>query len=52
MIENEKMIDSEGKQVALFPLPAINVSQADYETFSHENWYYATDYLRSRHRGK
>ena len=45
MRANQKMIGSNGKQVALFPLPYIYVSQADDETYSHENWYYATDYL-------
>lgn len=42
---NQKLRDKNGYQVALFPLEYINVSQADDETFSHEDWYYATDYL-------
>lgn len=45
MIAGQKLIGNNNKQVALFPLPYINVSQADDETFSHESWYYATDYL-------
>lgn len=45
MIRGETLRDREGKQVALFPLPYIYVSQADDETFSHQSWYYATDYL-------
>ena len=45
MIANEKLKGKNGKQVALFPLAYIYVSQADDETFSHEDWYYATDYL-------
>lgn len=42
---NEKLRDNNGYQVALFPLEYIYVSQADDETYSHEDWYYATDYL-------
>lgn len=45
MVAGQKMNGNNGKQVALFPLPYINVSQADDDTFSHESWYYATDYL-------
>lgn len=45
MVANEKMTGDNGKQVALFPLAYIYVSQADDETYSHESWYYATDYL-------
>lgn len=45
MRAGQKLYDNIGKQVALFPLPAVYVSQADYETYSHESWYYATDYL-------
>ena len=45
MKANQKMKDANGYQVALFPLEYIYVSQADDETYSHENWYYATDYL-------
>ena len=29
----------------MFPLEEIYISQADYGSFSHEDWYYATDYL-------
>lgn len=45
MRANQKLNGTNGKQVALFPLEYINVSQADDDTFSHESWYYATDYL-------
>lgn len=45
MIAGQKLKDKNNKQVALFPLPYINVTQADDETYSHEDWYYATDYL-------
>lgn len=45
MVANQTLIGTNNKQVALFPLPYIYVSQADDETFSHESWYYATDYL-------
>lgn len=45
MRANQKLIGRNGKQVALFPLEYINVSQADDDTYSHESWYYATDYL-------
>lgn len=45
MKANQKMKDANGYQIALFPLEYIYVSQADDETYSHEDWYYATDYL-------
>lgn len=45
MLANQKLNGKNGKQVALFPLSYIYVSQADDETYSHESWYYATDYL-------
>ena len=45
MLANQKLKDKNGYQVALFPLEYINVSQADDDTYSHESWYYATDYL-------
>lgn len=45
MQAGQKLNGRNGKQVALFPLPYIYVSQADDETYSHESWYYATDYL-------
>lgn len=47
MIANQKLRDGENKQVALFPLPYINVSQADDGTYSHDGGieYWATDYL-------
>ena len=42
----ETLYDSEGYQVALFPLPGFHISQRDDETFSHNpSVYYATDYL-------
>lgn len=45
MVAGEKLTGRNGKQVALFPLAYIYVSQADDETYSHESWYYATDYM-------
>lgn len=46
MRANEKLYDSNGKQVALFPLSGFHISQRDDETFSHNpSVYYATDYL-------
>lgn len=45
MQAGQKLNDANGKQIALFPLPGFSVSQADYETFSHASWYYATDYV-------
>ena len=45
MVANQTLIGTNGKQVALFPLSYVYVSQADDETYSHENWYYATDYM-------
>ena len=44
MLANQKLNDPDGYQVALFPLEGVYVTQADYETFSHASWYYATDY--------
>lgn len=45
MRANQQLLGRNNKQVALFPMEYIYVSQADDETFSHEDWYYATDYL-------
>lgn len=46
MIKGEKLTNSKGQQVALFPLSYIRVSQADYGTYSHNyDTYYATDFL-------
>ena len=46
MRANQKLYDSNGKQVALFPLPGFHISQRDDETFSHNpSVYWATDYL-------
>lgn len=46
MRANEKLYDSNGKQVALFPLEGFHISQRDDETYSHNpSVYYATDYL-------
>lgn len=46
MRANEKLYDSNGKQVALFPLSGFHISQRDDETYSHKpSVYYATDYL-------
>ena len=42
----ETLYDSQGYQVALFPLPGFHISQRDDETFSHNpSVYWATDYL-------
>lgn len=46
MYANQQMIDSLGKQVALFPLIGFSISQSWYENFSHDSSeYYATDFL-------
>lgn len=45
MRAGQRLVGTNGKQVALFPLEYVYVSQADDETFSHQSWYYATDYL-------
>lgn len=45
MQPNQKLLSEDGKQVALFPLQQIYVTQRDDENFSHEDWYYATDYV-------
>ena len=42
----ETLYDSQGYQVALFPLPGFHISQRDDETYSHNpSVYWATDYL-------
>lgn len=47
MIANQKLRDSNGYQVALFPLAGFHISQTDYGTYSHGGGavYWATDYL-------
>lgn len=47
MIANQKLKDSNGYQVALFPLSGFDVSQPDNGTYSHGGGavYWATDYL-------
>lgn len=47
MIANQKLKDSNGYQIALFPLSGFDVSQADNGTYSHGGGeeYWATDYL-------
>lgn len=46
MLANQKMNTPSGEQVCLFPLEYINISQAYYGTYSHdETEYYATDFL-------
>ena len=52
MQANQKLNGNNGKQVALFPLEYINVSQADDENYSHASWYYATDYLGWNSNGR
>lgn len=45
MIANQKLNDSEGNQVALFPLYSFIITQRDDETYSHDpTQYLATDY--------
>lgn len=45
MVLNQKMIDSNGYQVALFPLESFIITQRDDESYSHEpTHYWATDY--------
>lgn len=52
MRANQTLYGSNNKQVALFPLSGFYVSQADDETYSHESWYYATDYLGYNSNGR
>ena len=35
MVAGQRLVASDGKEVMLFPLPAIYISQGEYETFSH-----------------
>ena len=35
MVANEKMVANDGKEVMLFPLPYMNISQGELESFSH-----------------
>lgn len=46
MRPNQKMYDSNGKQIALFPLEAFVITQRDIDTYSHNpSVYWATDYM-------
>ena len=47
MRAGQKLRDSNGYQVALFPLTGFHISQTDYGTYSHGGGavYWATDYL-------
>ena len=47
MRAGQKMYDSNGNQVALFPMEGFHISQTDYGTYSHGGGavYWATDYL-------
>lgn len=47
MLPNQTMVDSNNKQVALFPLEGFSISQPWWGTYSHEGGatYYATDFL-------
>ena len=46
MRANQKLYDNNGKQVALFPLQELYISQGDTGTYSHDySRYYATDCL-------
>ena len=45
MILHQKMVDSNGVQVALFPLESFIITQRDDESYSHDpSKYLATDY--------
>ena len=46
MLPNQTLVDSNNKQVALFPLEGFSISQPWWETYSHEGGatYYATDF--------
>ena len=45
MVAGEKKTDSNGYQVALFPLESFIITQRDDETYSHDpTRYLATDY--------
>ena len=35
MVAGQKMVADDGKEVMLFPLPYMNISQGELETFSH-----------------
>lgn len=35
MVAGERMVGSDGKEVMLFPLPYMYISQGEYESFSH-----------------
>lgn len=47
MFPNQTLVDSNNKQVALFPLEGFSISQPWWGTYSHEGGatYYATDFL-------
>lgn len=47
MLKGQKLNDSQGNQVALFPLEGFHITQTDYGTFSHHGGetYWATDYI-------
>lgn len=52
MLPNEQMVDSNNIQVALFPLEGFAISQAWWETFSHDpTRYYATDFVGKNSQG-
>lgn len=54
MIANQKLKDSNNKEVALFPLSGFHVTQADDGTYSHGGGveYWATDYAGWGESGK
>ena len=46
MYAGQQLQDDNGKQVCLFPLTGFSISQAWYESFSHDSSrYYATDFV-------
>lgn len=44
MVAGQRMIGNDGKEVMLFPLPYIYISQGEFESFSHGG-IYAIDFL-------
>lgn len=53
MRAGQTMYDSNGKQVALFPLEGFVITQTDQETYSHNpSVYWATDYIGWNSNGR
>ena len=53
MLPNQTLVDSNNKQVALFPLEGFSISQPWWGTYSHEGGatYYATDFQAKDENG-